>query len=325
MDLDNTDRKLLNSIQTDFPLVVEPYAELGQRLDTSGDTIIERITQLKKAGVIRLIGPVLEPRSLGYRTTLVAMEVREAQLARAEDVIVGHAGVSHGYIREHNFNVWFTLAVSPADDVDGEMERLARLAGAAAAFSLPTVRVFKIGAYFDMDGDGQKPRVTPRHHALTHQVVLSATERLVINELQEDLPLVSTPFTAMASRAGIDVAQFLEVCCSLQRKGVMRRFSASINHRQAGFSANAMTCWITPADKVEATGKKLASLKEVSHCYERRTNPLWPYNLFAMIHGKSRETCKEIAARASGETGLVSPVLLYSTRELKKTRVKYQV
>ena len=98
-----------------------------------------------------------------------------------------------------------------------------------------------------------------------------------------------------------------------------------INHRRVGFKANAMTCWVAPPEKVEAAGQKLASLREVTHCYERKTNPFWQYNLFAMIHGHSRKECLEVANKVSTETGLINRVLLFSTKEFKKVRIKYLV
>ncbi len=325
MQLDISDRRLLNLIQTEFPLIREPFADLGQRLGTGGDEVIKRIEQLKERGIIRLIGPVLDSRCLGYHTTLVAMRVAKNHLEKAEQVIAGHPGVSHGYERNHNFNVWFTLALSPASDIETELEQLTRSTGAEAAFSLPAIKVFKIGAYFDMDENGQNAPAAHRNSALAKQVELSCTDRLIINELQQDLDLVPAPFTAMAERVGMDIEIFLAGCLSIQESGVIRRFSASINHKNAGFTANAMSCWTALPDKIDAAGNKLALLKEVSHCYERETNQLWHYNLFAMIHGHSRELCREIAERISRETGLTDYALLYSTKEFKKTRVKYLV
>ena len=161
--------------------------------------------------------------------------------------------------------------------------------------------------------------------ALPQPAKLSATDRLIINELQNDLPLVSAPFSEMAARLNMDVAEFLARYQSLLPRGIMRRFGASVNHREVGFKANAMACWVAPPQMVDVAGQKLAQLGEVSHCYERKTNPLWRYNLFAMIHGHSREACREIADRVSGETGLKDYVLLFSTREIKKKRVKYRL
>jgi DNA-binding Lrp family transcriptional regulator len=325
MQLASSDRRLLNLIQTEFPLTREPFTDLGRRLDSNVEEIIQDIARLKDAGIIRVIGPVIDSRSLGYNSTLVAMKVTEANLEKAEQVIASQPGVSHGYDRDHLFNVWFTLALPPESDIETELQKLTRATGAETAFSLPAVKVFKIGAYFDMEENGQTTPVARQKSVLSGQVELSSTDRLIINELQQDLALVPAPFSVMAERVDMDTERFLAGCKSLQERGVIRRFSASINHRNAGFTANAMSCWVAPADKLDNVARKLASLKEVSHCYERRTNKHWQYNLFAMIHGHSREVCQDIAERVSRETGLTDYVLLYSTREFKKTRVKYLV
>ena len=115
---------------------------------------------------------------------------------------------------------------------------------------------------------------------------------------QQDLPLSSAPFAEIARKAGIDEEILLAQCRSLLQRGIMRRYGAAVNHRRVGFTATAMACWAVPAGKVAAAGEKLASLREVSHCYERKTRPEWRYNLFAMIHGQQRERCDEIARRA---------------------------
>jgi len=323
--LDISDRRLLNLIQTEFPLTKEPFADLAQRLGASVDEIVQRITRLKELRIIRLIGPVMDSKSLGYHTTLVAMKVTEGNLEKAEQVIAGHPGVSHGYEREHQFNIWFTLALPTTSDIETELQKLTQATGAEIVFSLPAVKVFKIGAYFDMDENGQTAPATHRKGVLTSQVELSSADRLIINELQQDLDMVTAPFSAMAERVGMDTEQFLAGCRSLKKRGIIRRFSASINHRNAGFTANAMSCWAALPDRIDAVGQNMASLKEVSHCYERKINQYWQYNLFAMIHGHSRKQCREIAEKLSYETGLNDYALLYSTKEFKKTRVKYLV
>ncbi len=325
MLLDSIDKKLINLVQMEFPLKPSPYRELGLKLGFNEDEVIRRIGQLKVNNIIRQISPVLDTRRLGYGTTLVAMRVAENQLDKAAQLLIDHPGVSHGYERDHHFNLWFTLAIPPGADMESELEKLTRSIGAEAVFALPAVKVFKIRAYFDMDGEGQGETGTLMQPSSTlpEKVELSQPDRLIINELQQDLPLISQPFAEMAARLAMPVEDLLTHCQSLRQRGVMRRFSASISHRKTGYTANAMTCWVVPPEKVETAGQKLALLREVSHCYERRTNPLWQYNLFAMIHGKAKEECQEVASKVSAEIGLMDYVLLFSTREFKKTRVKY--
>lgn len=310
----------------EFPLTPTPYRALGEKLGIDGDEVIQNLEELKAEGIIRQISPVFDARRLGYRSTLVAMKIAKSQLDQAARLIVEHPGVSHGYEREHQFNLWFTLAIPPTTDIDAELQRLTRHTRTEAVVALPAIKLFKIRAHFPVDEDipstaaGIQPDGT-----LPQPAELSDRDRLVINELQQDLPLVPAPFDAMAERLEMSVADFLAQCQSLLQRGIIRRFSASVNHRKVGFTANAMTCWVTAPEMVDDVGRKLASLAEVSHCYERKTNALWPYNLFAMIHGHAEEICQEIADRVSRETGLRDYVLLFSTKEFKKTRIKYLV
>ena len=143
--------------------------------------------------------------------------------------------------------------------------------------------------------------------------------------LQKDLPLTSAPFDAIATEARMDVTDFLTQCQSLIQRRVIRRFGAAVNHVKTGFQANAMTCWVAPPEVVDSAGRQIASLPEVSHCHERKTNSHWPRNLFAMIHGYTKEECHTVASRVAAETGLEDYLMLFSTREFKKTRVKYLV
>lgn len=326
MHLEGIDKKLIGLVQTEFPLKPRPYSELGLKLNIDEDDVIQRIEQLKAKGIIRQISPVLDARRLGYRSTLVAMRVDKTELGKTEQLIRQHPGISHGYERDHHFNVWFTLAIPPTADIETELKRLTNSAHAEAAFSLPAIKVFKLAAYFAMDGVGHPAGIGAHPDGiLPEKVELSQTDRLVINELQQDLALVAKPFDAIAARLSMDVEGFLVQCRSLKQRDIIRRFSASVNHRKAGFRANAMTCWIAPPDMIDTAGRKLASLREVSHCYERETNPLWQYNLFAMIHGLTKDECQQIADKISRETGLIDYVLLFSTKEFKKTRIKYLV
>ena len=279
---DDTDRKLLSLVQREFPLSQEPFASLGAKIDISGEEVLHRIRRLKADGIIHQISPVLDARRLGYQATLAAMSVTPENLARAAEIISEHPGVSHCYQREHCFNLWFTLALPAQADTQSESTRLSKLAGADRVLNLPPLKVFKIGAYFDIAGDGWRTPVS-KSSALPKRVKLSSLDRTVLNQLQQDLPLVEKPFEPMAVAVGLDADQFLGQCQTLQKRGLVRRFSASINHIGAGFIANALVCWMVPPEMVESTGKRLATFSEVSHCFERQTSPLWKYNLYTVI------------------------------------------
>jgi len=349
----------------------EPFAALGLRLDVNGDEIIRRIKRLKEEEIIRQIGPVFNPRRLGYQTTLVAMKAATGLLDEASQIISAHPLVSHCYKRDHDFNFWFTLAMPAKEDLESEVQKLGNRIKADATLNLPAVKVFKIGAYFNLgEGDSRPPLraftfpslrakrgnlislphqdchrayapcndnkrsypsasdVSIEHsNSLNADSGLLSIDRAVINELQQDLPLIERPFDSMSAKLSINVGEFLSYCQALSQHRIMRRFSASINHNKLGFTANAMACWKVPPDMVDSAGKKMATFPEVSHCYARQTSSLWPYNLFAMIHADSKNANKVIASKISAETKLDKNdlVLLFSTREIKKVRVRYPV
>ena len=302
------------------------------RLSINRNEIIQRIERLKSRGVIRLIGPVFNPERLGYQTTLVAMKVPVERLDKAEQIVGTHPMVSHCYERGHDFNLWFTLAVPITEDIESETHKLGSKTEAEEILNLPAVRSFKIGAYFNLGGSyastPSMDNMAPHSNRLANiEPAISPTDRAVINELQQDLPLNEKPFDLMSARLSIDVDKFLSRCQALLQDGIMRRFSAAVNHSKLGFTANAMACWDTPTDIIETAGNKIAKFPEISHCYERQTSNLWPYNLFAMIHAATKETCRAIVDRINSETRLDknSLVLLFSIREIKKTRVRYTV
>ena len=329
MKLDNTDKKLLNIVQAEFPLTREPFSVLGGQLGVSSDEAMRRIERLKAEGIVRLIGPVFNAGRLGYQTTLVGMKVAAEQLDEAAQIISAHPRVSHCYERDHDFNFWFTLAMPTEEDIETELHKLGDGIKASATLNLPAVKVFKIGAYFNIGGgDSLVPNSgVDSTGVLSNDVDLSPTDRAVVNELQQDLPLTARPFDQMSARLSMGVDEFLSHCQALIQRGVMRRFSASVSHNMLGFVANAMACWKVPADMVETAGREMATVQEISHCYERKTSPLWPYNLYAMMHAHTKEGCQSIADKLSSETGLdeTGLVLLFSTREVKKTRVRYPV
>ncbi len=325
MHFDDVDKRLLNAIQVDFPLNQEPFSVLGQQLGISGDEMLQRIERLKSGRIIRQIGPILEARRLGYQMTLVAMRIAENGLDKVAQAISQHPGISHGYLRDHYLNFWFTLALPPQANMETELQKLSTIIAPEVMVELPALKLFKIGVYFDLTENGQQmPKTSVTPSSILHQVTeLSPTDKMVINELQQDLPLVPRPFDIMSTKLMMDVEKFLAQCRSLQQRGIMRRFGAAIKQSSVGFNSNAMSCWVAPPETVEIAGKKVGALRQVSHCYERKTNPLWPYNLFAMIHGHTREDCQIIADKVSRETGLEEYVMLFSVKELKKTRVKY--
>ncbi|MGC9334959.1 MAG: AsnC family transcriptional regulator [Anaerolineae bacterium] len=335
-ELDAVDRALLERLQAPLPLVSQPFAALGQDLGIDETDVLDRIHRLQANGVIRQIGPIFDTRRLGYGSTLVAFHVPEEALEDVAGQVNAHPGVSHNYARPHHYNLWFTLAVPPGQDLAAEIDRLARQAGVDDWLNLPALRVFKIKTHFGLSGSagpGAKPARSRRGAGREENPAASgaATNRGVapadiplIRALQAPLPLVSRPFAALAAEQGLAEEALLDGAERLQAAGIMRRFSAVLRHRRVGYTANGMACWAVPLERIEAVGPVAAQFREVSHCYQRPAYPpRWPYTLFTMIHGQSREEVEAIVARIAQKTGINEYQVLYSTREFKKERIKY--
>ncbi len=321
--VDAIDRRLLNLIQKDFPLVVRPFAAMGEQLGISEEDALARARHLKEAGIIRQISAIFDSRHLGYSSTLVAMDIPEEHIDESANRISEHPGVSHNYKRDHSFNLWFTLTLPPGADLEAEVAQLSAGAEARRARILPALRVFKIGVELDLE---QGANVAEERRP-SKQPPRSFTEEDLnyVRVLQQDLPLEPAPFQGWADSLGVHQRRMFAKARDFEASGVMRRFAAVLHHRKAGFVANGMICWRTPEERLPDVGYSLASYPQVSHCYQRPVYPDWPYNVFSMVHARSRKQCEEIARRMSQEIGVGDYVILYSTKEYKKERVKYYV
>ncbi len=329
-DLDDLDRRLLNRLQRAFPLTATPWEALGEALGVDGAEVLSRVRRLKEAGYIRQISAIFDTKALGYKSSLVAARVAPERIEEAAAVLNRHPGVSHNYQREHPFQLWFTLAVPPGESLEAHVERLAREAGLEAVRLLPTLRLYKIGVTLEMEKDERTLHRERREEGVRRREVdpaalppLTERDRAFVRVLQEDLPLEPRPFDVWAARLGVPVEEVFAWMEAMKAQGRMRRFAAILRHRRAGFRANGMIVWRVPEEIVDEVGLRAAAFPQVTHCYRRPTYPDWPYNLFTMVHARSREACEAIAREMSRELGIDEYAILYSTREFKKTRVRY--
>lgn len=153
--------------------------------------------------------------------------------------------------------------------------------------------------------------------------MLNRKQKEIVRLLQGDIPLERRPFAQLAEQLSLDEEELLEELRHLQKEGYLRRVGAILYHRRAGFTHNAMVAWKVEEEKIEEVGKRMASSPHTTHVYQRVTHPEWPYNLYTMIHGGSREECQKIAAELSRDTGRDDYLLLFSTREFKKSSMRY--
>jgi len=324
-ELDSKDKEILNLIQWDFPLVERPFAEIGKRLNISEDEALTRIKAIKETGIVRQINAIFDTRRLNYKSALVAMSIKPENLEDVANEVNKHPGVSHNYERNHEYNLWFTIAVPPDGAIQRDLDRFAKLDGVTKYRVLPTLKLYKIGVRLDMmndDPDTPEPTDTPKN---VDKIPFTASERdkEFVRELQKDVEIVKEPFAEPARRLGVSVEELFAQAKEYERIGVMRRFAAILRHRDAGFLANGMIVWKVPEEKIDETGAKLAEFPQVSHCYRRPIYPDWPYNLFSMVHARSEEAAKKMGVEMSKIIGITDYRILFSSREFKKDRVKY--
>ena len=326
--LDDADQKLLNIVQEDFPVCHAPFAEIGRRMGEGEAEVIDRVRRLCEARVIRQVSAIFDTRSLGYSSTLVAMRFATDQLERGAAIINEHPGVSHNYKRNHDFNLWFTLATPPGADIDATLQRLHELSGAQVTRKLQTLKLFKIGVKLDMTGTKdvtrqEGPDYTGIQRDFALQSPITEADVAVIRAVQDDLPLVPHPFVACAASQGLTEEQLFAGMEDLRRRGHLRRVAAILHHRRAGYAANAMAVWSVPEERAEELGRRMAEFAAVSHCYQRPVYEDWRYNLFSMIHGRKVTDCEQIVGAIKDAIGIDDYAVLYSTKEYKKTRVRY--
>ncbi|MGI0082701.1 MAG: Lrp/AsnC family transcriptional regulator [Nitrosopumilaceae archaeon] len=325
--MDSLDKEILNEIQWTFPLVPQPYEEIAKKFGISENELIQRLVALKKNGVIRQLSAIFDTRRLGYKSALIAMAIELEKLDYVANQVNRHPGVSHNYERNHEYNLWFTLAVPPGTDLKTEVNKFSKLSGIKKIRLLPTIKLFKIGVKLDMIEENA-PEIKPteeKKKIRNVNFVVTEEDKEYIRELQKDLEIVNRPFLKSAQKLGMTEEQLLEKAKYYEEIGVMRRFAAILRHRDAGFVANGMIVWKVPTERIEEVGEKLGAFPQISHCYQRPVYQDWPYNVFSMVHCRSVGDAEKMAKEIQKHINVDEYKILFSSREFKKTRVEYFV
>ena len=325
--LDELDRKLLNLLQGSFPIAARPYGRVAELAGVSEQEVLARTKRLLDERIIREITPIFDTRVLGYSSMLVAARVDSENPWQAAKIINSHPGVSHNYLRDHDFNLWFTIATEPDSPLglDGTLEVLERLTGAQSVRQLPTLRLFKIR--MDLEMEKGTEALAAAAEAVDHRepeaIDLSELDYAVIRATQGPMDVTPEPFAAAATELGISQEQLFEHLESMRERRALRRVAAILFHRRAGFSANGMGVWRVPEERIPELGPRMASFRGISHCYQRPTYADWPYSVFTMAHGRSKEECDAILDSIAEDTGIEDRRTLYSSTEFKKVRLRY--
>jgi DNA-binding Lrp family transcriptional regulator len=311
---------LMRALQAGVAFEERPFALLGEEVGLSEEAVLAQLQAWSQEGVLREISAVLEGSALGYDSALVAGAVSEERLERAAAVVNAHPTVTHNYLRNHSFNLWFTVAVPREMDLERTLELLAEEADTDPYRPLRRTHTFKIGVNFDPETLSNRTAAVAT--APVEPVEVGSLEIGLFRALQTPLPLEPFPFATLAKQAGVEPAKLLAFA-KLHLGGAIRRYVGTLRHRKLGVRENGMVTWRVPDERIEEVGWRLAEAPEVSHCYARSAIEGFPYTLYSMVHGPDRESCRAIADRLASQTGLDDYAVLFSEREFKKTRLRY--
>jgi len=331
------DRLLLRELQNNFPFSGRPYLEIGKRLRLSEEEVIERIKVLKKKKIIRYIGAIFDTKKLGLASSLIAMSVPCARIKKVSNIINSYPQVSHNYLRNNKFNLWFTLSAASKRELLKLIHRIKKRTRIGEALNLATRKVFKIDARFglipsaeirrlkledewlggDIPASGRQPLALRPEGGCTKKM---KTDRKFILELNKPLPISQRPFKSVAKRLGCSAEKVLSVLRDYKKKGLLRRFGTILSHKNIGLKTNALVAWMVPEKKINSVAKVLVAYPQITHCYLRSTYSFWPYNLYSMAHTADKKTCHRLILAIARKTKIKDFKVLFTLKEFKKTK-----
>lgn len=316
MTLGSVELSLIDRWQRDFPLTERPFALVADAAGVEEDEAIEQLARLQDAGIISRIGAVVRPNTVGA-STLAAMCVPDERLDEVAAIVSREPFVNHNYERTHAINLWFVIAGPGPAAVAATIRRIEEETG-LAVLDLPLLQAYHIDLGFSLSGAR-----CPREREAVSEVPREpdSLDRALLAAIEDGLPLVERPYRSVADRLGLEESDILDRLRQLTASGVVKRFGCVVRHRTLGYESNAMAVWDIADDDVDRAAELFARNPNVTLCYRRpRRLPDWPYNLFCMVHSKSRAeafaTIDDLNLVA--DTGLAPQAVLFSTRCFKQ-------
>jgi DNA-binding Lrp family transcriptional regulator len=308
--------------QRGFPLVERPFAEIGRIHRQTEHEILHGFGNLIAAGQLGRIGAIVRPHSAGC-STLAAMSVPQDALFEVAAIVSEEAYVNHNYERDHTMNLWFVVTAPGEGELLDTLDRISLRTG-KVVHDLRLVEPYYIDLGFGIAGKSVERRSHPRPAREAN-----ARERRLLAALEDGLPLVTRPYQVIASTLAWSEREIIDGLSAMLEANIISRFGCVLRHRELGYIANAMTVWDVDDANVDEVGRRLAQSPAVTLCYRRqRSRPAWPYNLYAMIHGRRRSAVRREIAAISRTLGLnrLPHEVLFSTRCFlqRGARFRYQ-
>ncbi|MGD8842752.1 MAG: Lrp/AsnC family transcriptional regulator [Gammaproteobacteria bacterium] len=323
--LNTLEREFINRFQGGFPLTGRPFSQVAESLRTREAVLIHTVESLLRKGLLSRFGPLIDAERLGGEITLAAMEVSARHYERVATQVNVLAGVAHNYRRDHRLNMWFVVAGERPGAIAATLAEIERCTG-LRVYNFPRQRAFYLGLWLHLDDDGQIDTVAaPAIDGQQGEWQADAFDRRLLAATQAGLPLCADPWAELAQRLDSNPALVLDRLRKMLAAGAIRRIGAVPNHYRLGLRGNGMSVWDVPDDMAASLGERIGQLDCVSHCYLRpRHAGVWPYNLFAMLHGRDRERVRDKARQIEHLLGrhCRGHDILFSSAVLKKTGLR---
>ncbi|WP_066338998.1 siroheme decarboxylase subunit beta [Azohydromonas lata] len=319
----NARLRLLNDWQHGFPLLPQPFDAVGRQLGCGAREVLQHYRALQAEGSLSRIGGVFAAGA-GGAALLCAYAVEPVRLDGVAAVVSAHPGVNHNYEREHRFNLWFVMTGVDAQAVERAVDALDADTG-LRALRLPMQRAYRIDLGFDLLQAPRPRRMALAPSPLSPAAPVADADRALAALAGEGLPLVEQPYAAWAAGLGRDTGAVLDTLQGWLARGTLRRFGVVVRHHELGISHNAMCVFDVADEQVDAAGALLAQQPGVTLCYRRRRAQAWPYNLYAMVHGRERVQVLAQLACAAAAAGLhdAPRAVLFSRRRFMQRGARY--
>jgi DNA-binding Lrp family transcriptional regulator len=323
----NIEEKVINIIQTDLFIDNNIFDNLASELNIKTTLLFEILNKYKRNQIIRNISAILNIKQAGYISTLAAFNLPENKLADAIKIINSHPGVSHNYLRSHNYNIWFTIIQPKGNNLKQEISSIAQKTKARDFILLPEIARLKLRVFTPLnEKDFSSRNNTMDIDKPGKEYKLTRLEIEILKIIQKDLPLVKNPFDFLLTKSSLNITrdQFAETINTLKEKNIIRRYSAILNQQTAGYKNNALVTWKANQKDLLALKKICSQFNEISHAYLRETTPgKWEYPLFTMIHAQTSSKLDYIIQNFRKNSGLKEYLVLHSLKEYKKQPIKY--
>ena len=322
--IDLQDARLIDRAQRSIPTTERPFADLAAELGLTEAVVIERLGHLLATGVLTRLGPLYQIERAGGQFILAALQAPEDRYAEVTAQVNALPEVAHNYRRDHALNMWFVVAAETPEAAWAACDQIEAVTG-LPVHAFPKEREYFVGLYLPLLGPSTAAAPAPPPPAAAGALALTEADRELIAATQSGLPLVPRPYDAVAAMLGSSGQAVRTRLAELLAAGVVRRIAAVPNHYRLGYTANGMSVWDVDDAQVDRLGELIGSQPGVSHCYRRPRKPgVWRYNLFAMLHGHTRE---QVLAQAGQVAALLGPAcrahdVLFSSAILKKTGLR---